>query len=264
MIQRVACSLSLVVIAISCSNDAKMNAKASQPKNNIVLIDNGRHLQTYEKYSAIQSSNVIFKKRKPEPFVNEELPKSYTERLFLKKLAGSLYDIFLIPGNIVKYDTANKDYVRKTLVALIRNNKLPTTEVIQDGIIYSNKINKEAAFNGSFIIASLAVADKQIMELIVQDVTKSYVPDSLIDVDNVYSIINQIPQDQRKYYYYVKNAILTLINNRKYRESKIDANVTTTYVTAGGKVYNSNDKFARERVVTVELVSLEDLLKPNN
>jgi hypothetical protein len=252
----------------SCNSDQNKNAESSNSVDNdvaaVTLESTGHKLDVYGKYIPKDDISIIGKSnKKGQPFVNEELPKSYTQRLFLKKIAASSYDVFLVPGYIVKYDTATKDYERKTLVALIKNNKLPITEIVQDGILYSNKINKDASFNGSFVIASASVSDKQMMELVVQDVTKSYVPDSLVDIKNVKKIISQIPVDQRKYFYYVKNAILTLVNNRRFTESTLSAKVNTTYITAGGKVYNCNDKFSRERVVAVELVSLDNLLTTN-
>lgn len=203
---------------------------------------------------------VISKNRKPQPFVNEEFPKSYMERTFAKGLAASTYDLFLIPGNIVRYDSVKKEYQRKTLVAFIKNNKQPINETIADGIIYSNKINKEASFNGSFIIGGLSVSNKQILELVVQDVTKSHVPDSLIDQKAIEKAIKTIPEKDRANYYYVKNATLTLINYKKFRETKIDTKINTTYVTAEGGVYNSDDKFSKERIVSLELVSLSGLI----
>jgi len=88
------------------------------------------------------------------------------------------------------------------------------------------------------------------MELVIQDVAKSIVPDTLIDVDVLKTFAESIPADQRNNY-------MTFVNNNKYSEINCDAKVNSSYVTAGGKVYATNDKFSRER-----MVSLDDLLSP--
>jgi len=75
-------------------------------------------------------------------------------------LAGMTYDIFLIPGNIVKYDTTTENYEFRTLKGVIKNNKSPQINVIDDGILYSSKINSGASFNSSVLIGGLSVDTK--------------------------------------------------------------------------------------------------------
>lgn len=75
------------------------------------------------------------------------------------------------------------------------------------------------------------------MELIIQDVMLSIVPDTLISKDEIKKIAQNIPAAERKDYYYVKGTTLTLVNNKKYKEQKFEAKVNSTYVTASGKVY---------------------------
>lgn len=201
--------------------------------------------------------------RKPQPFVNEDLPKSYTDRTFFKGLVNSTYDISLVPGYIVEYDSLTGNYQRKTLVPVIKDNRSVLATVIgdDDGLIYNNTINKSASFNASAIIGSLSVGDKQMMELVIQDMSKSSVPDSLVDVASIVSIVkNQIPENKLKNYFYIKSATLTLINNKIYTEASFDAKVNCSYVTAEGQVFNSTAKFSRNRIVSMELISLQDLI----
>ncbi len=240
-------------------------------RNDLKLVETGETFSLIEKYvpakkdsMKLQTDSLAFigiQKKKPESFINEELPKSYTDRSFFTKLSASTYNLASVPGYIVKFDTSKKVYERKTLKPLIKNNKVPISDAINDGILYSNKINKNASFNASAIIGGLKVENKQMMELVVQDIVISYVPDSLVDCAAIKQIVeNQIPVDQRKFYFYVKNSTLTIINNRVLKETSFNVNVNSTYVTAEGKIYNSNDKFSRERMVSVELISLDNLI----
>ncbi|HVV54249.1 MAG TPA: hypothetical protein VHC47_02925 [Mucilaginibacter sp.] len=209
---------------------------------------------------AFGSASAAFRKHEPEPPVTEDLPKSYKDRKFLNNASDLAYDLFMIPGNIVKYNPKDTTYEFKTLRAIIKGNKLPVATAINDGMLYSAKINSNTSFNGSYLIGGLSVNKDEIMELNIQDAAKSSVPDSLIDVDAIKRIAESLPEDQRKNYFYIKSVTLTLIDNRKYSEGKFDASINSCFVTSGGKTYTSNEKFEREKTISVFLVSLDNLI----
>lgn len=198
--------------------------------------------------------------KKPEPFVNEKLPITYTKRKVIKGGAVLSYDIFYLPGNIVRYDEKDSNYILVTPKSILKNSALPKIEAVQDGILYSNKIDKNASFNASALIGGLSVNAEQLLELIIQDVSKSTANDTLIDTVAIKNIANKIPEATRKNYFFVKSSLLTFVTFRKYTKADLTAKVNTSYVTAEGKAYSSNDKFSKERVVSLDLISFDDLL----
>lgn len=216
-------------------------------------------------YLSLDESNKLFGiGKEPEPFTSEELPETYKNRTFIKNLSSLTYKLDEIPGHIVKYDKIKKDYKIVSLVRLVKDNQYSETKIIDDGVLYSSKINSGASFNGSFLIGGLSVDSKSIMELIIQDVMLSIVPDTLILKDEIKRIAGNIDQSERAKYYFIKGTTLTLVNNKKYKEQKFEAKVNNTYVTAEGKVFASNEKFSRERLISLDLISLEDILKIKN
>lgn len=258
--------ISTLMLLTACNNNST-DTKA------VKLVDNGEKFSIEQKFvpnppdttKVLEISTKGLFGKKPEPFTNQELPKSYTDRTFLKGLVNSTYDIFLVPGYIVRLDPKTGEYQRKTLTAVIKNNKMPVSAPIdpESGLVYSNRINKSANFNAAAVIGGISVGDKQMMEFIIQDISSSTVPDSLIDKTLIASIVEkQIPEAERKNYFYVKSATLTLINNKLFKETSFEAKVNSTYVTAEGKVFNSNEKFSRNRIVSVELISLDNLINP--
>ncbi|MBS1526625.1 MAG: hypothetical protein JST19_13295 [Bacteroidetes bacterium] len=214
-------------------------------------------------FAAPASAAGFGRKLEPEP-ATEDLPRSYKTRKFLTNASDLAYDLFVIPGNIVKYNPGDTSYEFKTLKAIIKGNKEPVATTVNDGILYSAKINSNTSFNGSYLIGGLSCSKDEIMELNIQDAAKSSVPDSLIDVDQIKRIAESLPADQRKNYFYVKSVTLTLIDNRKYAEGKFDASINSCFVTAGGKTYTSNEKFQREKTISVFLVSLDNLISAPN
>ena len=178
----------------------------------------------------------------------------------MNDISNISYDLFMIPGNIVTFNPKDTTYTMRTLKAITKNNKPPVVNPISDGQVYSAKINSAVSFNGSFLIGGINVARDEIMELNIQDVAISSVPDSLIDIEAIKSAIANIPDDDKKYLYYVKSVTLTTLDSRKYTESKFDASINSCFVTAGGKTYSSNEKFQRERVISILKVSLDNLI----
>lgn len=195
-----------------------------------------------------------------EPFENEALPISFTNRTFIKNLAALSYEINQLPGHIVKFDEAKKDYKIVSIKRFVKDGYQPEIVAIDDGILYDAKINAAAEFNGSFLIGGLTVGEKTIMELVIQDVFRSIVPGKEISLEALKAVADEIPPAELSHYSFIKGTTLTLINNKKYQEQKFEAKVNATYVTAGGKVFSSNEKFSRERLVAMDLIDLNELL----
>jgi len=206
------------------------------------------------------SSASAFSKKIEQPPTTEDLPRSYKQRRFINNVSELAYDLFMVPGNIVKYNPKDTTYEFKTLKAIIKGNKLPVAATINDGILYSAKVNSSTSFNGSYLIGGLNVNKDEIMEINIQDAAKSSVPDSLIDVEQIKRVAASLPADERKNYFYIKSVTLTLIDNRKFTEGKFDASISASFITAGGKTYTSNEKFQREKTISVFLVSLDNII----
>ena len=209
-------------------------------------------------FGAINNTNNA-KKAEPEVIV-EDLPRSYKARKFLNDISGFSYDLFMIPGNIVSYNSKDSSYSFRTLKAITKNHKPPVVAAINDGNVYSAKINSNTSFNGSYLIGGINVGRDEIVELNIQDVAISSVPDSLIDNDAIEAAIAKIPEDDKKNLYFIKSVTLTTVDNRKYVEAKFDASINSCFVTAGGKTYSSNEKFKRDRVVSMFIVPLSNLI----
>ena len=210
--------------------------------------------------STANASNSAFTKKIEAPVIVEDLPRSYKKRDFMANMSDASYDIFTIPGNIVKFNPKDSTYELKTLKAIIKGNKPPLATAVTDGILYSAKINSNCSFNGTYLIGGLNVSKNEIMELNIQDAVKSMVPDSLVDVEAIKRVADALPPEERKYYFYVKGVILTLIDNRKYGEAKFDASINSCFVTAGGKTYSSSEKFQRERIISILKIPLDNML----
>jgi hypothetical protein len=203
--------------------------------------------------------NNATKKTEPEVIV-EELPRSYKQRKFLNDASSITSDLFMIPGNIVTYNPKDSTYQFRTLKAITKNNKPPIVTTISDGQVYSATINSTTSFNGTYLIGGLTVSKDAVMELNINDVAISTVPDSLVDVAAIKSAISGMSDDDKKNLLYIKAATLTTIDSRKYNESKFDAAINSCFVTAGGKTYSSSEKFKRDKSISIFVIPLDRIL----
>jgi hypothetical protein len=190
----------------------------------------------------------------------EALPVSYTDRRFIKGSSALTYDIDLLPGNIVKYDPKKDNYEIMNLTRFVKNGENPKNKLIEDGILYDQKINSGASFNGSGLIANLSITKDQLAEILIQDIMRSIVPDELILTDSIRAKVQKIPAAELGKYYFVRSSVLTIINYRVFKKTSFSVGISCSYVTADHKVYSSTDKMRRERMISVDLIPLKDLL----
>jgi hypothetical protein len=186
------------------------------------------------------------------------LPRRYMARKFLNDVSG-MTDLRTIPGNIVTYNPKDSSYNFRTLKPLIKDNKLPVTQLIDDGTIFSAIITPKTGFNGSYLINKLYAAPNEVMELTIRDEALVSVPDSLVDVAMIKLAANAMTADEKMNSYYVKAVTATAMISRKYTLTKFSAGANSFYVTVDGKVYGTPGKSSVDRVVSMWLLPLQGL-----
>lgn len=258
------CSIAFIVLVVMSCGRATEDQQTTSDTTAISLLSEGIAVQIDKN---IKPDTLHFAEegaKKAEKFVNEVLPKTYTNRHFIN-VSGLSYDIFLLPGNIVKLNPADSTYQLVTVKALVNKGSKPSITAIDNGILYSNKINRNAAFNASFIIGGVSADANSLVELVIQDISKSVLPDTAIDVKSLNKIVAKIPNGSLSSYFFIKTAVLTTVNHKKFKSANFNAKVNATYVTAEGKVFSSNEKFVSERMVSIDLISFADIIfQPNS
>ncbi len=190
----------------------------------------------------------------------DALPVSYTSRTFLNSAGPISYSIQSIPGHIVKYVSEKDQYEIMSLTRFIKDADNLKPELIQEGNIFETKVKSGSSFNGTALIAHLTVAQNQLAEVVIQDVASIIPPDSSIMKDEIKKAVEKLPPDEIDKYFLVRTAMLTIINYRVFNESKFDAGISCSYITANRKTYSSLDKMKKERKISVDLVSLKNIL----
>jgi hypothetical protein len=98
------------------------------------------------------------------------------------------------------------------------------------------------------------------MELLIQDIAKSTLPDSVINDKKLMAFFKKIPAADRRNLYFIKGSLLTIINNKKYDKTSYTAKINTTRLTADGNTFKEANKFSKERLVSLDLISLDNVI----
>ncbi len=79
-----------------------------------------------------------------------------------------------------------------------------------------------------------------------------------LTVQAISQYMASVPADQKQFYYFANDAVLTFITGKSAKKTSFDASVTAIYFTAGGSVYSSNTVSKKQRIVSLDLISLRN------
>jgi len=152
--------------------------------------------------------------------------------------------------------------VKKTLLS--KQTTIFFLNITLSDVLYSSKINSSASVNGSYMIASASASSASIIELIVTDINGILIPEQSIPYLEICRASQNVDKENKKKMYYVRSVKLTTVHSKAYKEVKADAAISGVVFSVGGKVYNSSDQFKTDYVVSVDLVSFNNLLITKN
>lgn len=208
------------------------------------------------------SANNEIEVRKAEEFefLNGKLPKTFYERDFYNGLSATTYDLFTLPGRIVK-KTGTSTYEILTPVQLIKSGTVMENDYIEDGLLFKDYLTKGMLANGSYIIGSFKAKTDQVVEITLTDVLKSFPKPEVLDIERLKKYQIQIKdKDDSDKYFFIQSATLTIGAGRTFNSSRFKKDINSIYLTASGEVYKTDEQIKNERIVTVELISLKDML----
>jgi hypothetical protein len=193
--------------------------------------------------------------------LNANLPRDYTDRTFIKGLAMYRNKIEDLTGCLILLEDRDKasiigQYIKPGEPAL-RNQAL-------SDVLYSSKISAAFKMNGSYMVASVAASHASVVELIVTDISGVLVPETAVPYLDICKAAKNVDKELKKRIYYIRSAKLSSVHSRVYQEIGAESGVSGTVFSAGGKVYSSSDQFKTDYVVSVDLVSLNNLLLTKN
>ncbi|WMX16887.1 hypothetical protein [Aureispira sp. CCB-E] len=222
----------------------------------------------YVDLQAQRVKKVKFSRHAGAKEINSPLPSDYTDRTFIRGLAGYRNQIDQLVGHVLlikKEKGKNKKPV--ILGRYVRKNSPPKMEaIISDKALYSSKIDGSCEFNGHYMIASVNASVESVYELTITDIAMAIIPDSLIPYTEICEAFQNADQaDSEVNLYYVKSAKLTTVYTKDYVRIQ-----SATEVSGGdifglkGEIYNSSDNYAVNYVVSADIVSLNDMLLLQN
>ncbi|GGF19180.1 hypothetical protein [Hymenobacter cavernae] len=193
--------------------------------------------------------------------LNAHFPRDYTDRTFIKGLAMYRNKIEDLVGCLILLEDKDKASI---IGQYIKSGEPPLRSSTLSDVLYNSKISSASAMNGSYMVASVAASTASIVEVILTDVNGVLVPETSIPYLDICRAAKNVDKEIKKKIYYIRSAKVTSVHSRTYQEINTEAGISGTVFSAGGKVYNSSDQFKTDYVVSVDLVSLTNLLMTKN
>ncbi|WP_169515089.1 hypothetical protein [Hymenobacter norwichensis] len=193
--------------------------------------------------------------------LNGNLPKDYTNRTFIKGLAMYRNKIDDLAGCLILLEEKDKASI---IGQFLRPGEPPLRNAALADVLYSSKVSTSFKMNGSYMIASAGASTGSIVELILTDVNGVLVPETSIPYLDICKAARNVDKELKKRIYYIRSAKLTSVHSRVYQEIGSEAGISGTVFSAAGKVYTSSDQFKTDYVVSVDLISLTNLLLTRN
>jgi hypothetical protein len=206
------------------------------------------------------SDEIKVEKAEEFEFLNGKLPQTFYERSFYKGLSATTYDLFTLPGKIVK-KTGKNTYKILTPIQLIKSGTVLENDYIEDGLLFKDYLAKGMSANGSYVIGSFEANNDQVVEITLTDVLKAFPKQEVLDIEKLKKHQEQIKdREDSEQYYFIQSATLTIGTGRIFNSSKFKKDINSVYLTASGEIYKTNEQIKKERIITVELISLKDML----
>ncbi len=247
-------ALCLILILTSCQKDP-LEGYVAFEKSEIQTLDDSdkkvyvikildEKIQLKEDLTQIKSDALDF-----NPF-NE-----YLSRDFFKNSTTSRYFLDEVPGHIFKKE--NGQLIKISIKRFVNNNGYPKTKVV-DKTYYNDRITDRNQLNATAKILNVSISEKQIAEMLIKDESTTYLPDSLIDISRIKTLINKIDESDLGKYYFVQGATIASVTHRVFSKQKFTAKVDLAYLTASQETYSSIDNMKTRMDVCLELTSLKE------
>ena len=215
-----------------------------------------------------KNDNRLFGKKDKEssPSICEIEFKKLEESLFERKIiipsGASAFYINRLVGRVVEFKGKN-NYEPRFLDCMFDSETMPEVKVIdsKEGTLFSSKIHKNLNLNFNVLtFLGIKFDISQLIELTVKDESCCYINNNQISKEKIKETIKKIPDTELDNYSLILSVLTTTVEHRIFNSTELKLNVETTYITAGGKAFSSNDSFSRKRQFSIEIIPLKDII----
>ena len=243
----------LSLIFLGCKDEAKENNSISLEKFvTLEGIDNAVNLNTVD-------NTVIFSREVDSLATLVGNPFSdYLKKKIIDQPVASKYDLSSVPGHLYKIN--DDGTFSKVSRRIVIGNAYPKVETV-DKVYYNDKLTDKKSLDIAITILKLNIAKNETSELIIKDEVTTKLPDSLINHSVLKTLKEKLSKssDYEKYYF-ADGATLSSIAFKKFSEQRFKKKVELSWLTTGGEVYGSKEKFQFRSEVALELIKLKDYI----
>jgi hypothetical protein len=199
----------------------------------------------------VSFSNVDLNTALPDNFKKRTLyPRTEILRFKLPELAGS---VLYQQGGTGTFERGAR---------IVKDGYAAALESIKDDerVVYTSKIDRGAAVQGSYLAFSAAFTEKQTADIDIRDTSLVFIVDADVPWDKLKAEALKPNPSPNTHRYWVQGALLAGITINNYAELAANASgVVGETFGAKGNVYNKQGATQHDYSISLELVDLEKL-----
>lgn len=189
------------------------------------------------------------------------LPEDLRSRQLYEHTHYFKYDLSELVGTVLTQPSGQLSGAYSRGPRLVPPQFTPPVTIIQDGILYTAKIDRGAALEGSVLAFAASLARTELVEVVFQDIARAFVPGERIPTKDILAwAIALADSDSRSFY--VQGVVLSTVQKTYYDEVDSSASSLTGDLFRGsGRVYSRREALSRDFQIAVELLDLAEFVR---
>ena len=168
-----------------------------------------------------------------------------------------------VPGHIYKKND-DGTFSKVSSRRIVKGNAYPKVETATN-VYFNDRLTNKKSLDIAITLLKLSIAKNETSDLIIKDELTTKLPDSLINHSVLEALKEKLSKSSEyEKYFFADGATLSSITYKKFSEQKFKKSVEFSWLTTGGEVYGSKEKFQFRSEVALELIQLKDLVPTND
>lgn len=182
--------------------------------------------------------------------VNKNLPNDFKNRNIYPETDIFKYKLDSLVGRILvcKPDQVNNrvydcdlKVTRILKIDSATNHPIPPETITPERLVYSSKIDRGAAAQGSYLTFAGSFSADQVAEILITDSSLVFANDNDVPISSILSYVNSNPKQENEERFWIQGALLATLIQRDLVKIKSDAEgVVGSTSGVKGQVYNNS------------------------
>lgn len=201
--------------------------------------------------------------------LNHNLPNDFKNRTFVNIKGSEFYrrELDDLAGRILVCTSVNNEPRTEectvTLSRIIREGTTPTIKLIEDGTVYTSKVDQKASIKGSYLLVTAEFSANQVAEITITDTSYIYIRSTEAPLDELRAYVRDSPGNSAQKRYWIQGVQVATIALKNYIKLEGGVDGTVGPVTGiNGSMYRADDKVAYDYGISFVMADIDRDIPP--